>query len=126
MAIHACGSSTDLIIEKCIINQADVLISPCCYGSIKENDLIKYPLSEAFTHSSTMEKNKESYFKLTSFADRTEVNLEHEKTAHVCMNIIDSDRLIYLKSDHNYTYVQLTQMQPQNCSTKNNIILAVF
>ena len=125
MAIHACGSSTDLIIEKCVTNLADVLISPCCYGSIKENDIIKYPRSKVFASSSTMEKT-ENFFTLTSFADRTEVNLEYEKTAHVCMNIIDSDRLIYLKRDHNYTYVQLRQMKPENCSTKNNIILAVY
>jgi len=124
MAIHACGSSTDLIIEKCVQNKADILISPCCYGSIKENDLIKYPRSNAF--SKTIEKDLENYFKLTSFADRTEINLEYEKIAHVCMSVIDSDRLLYLKMDNNYDFVQLTQMKPENCSTKNNLILAKF
>ncbi len=124
MAIHACGSSTDLIIEKCVQNKADILISPCCYGSIKENDLIKYPRSNAF--SKTIKKDLEDYFKLTSFADRTEINLEYEKTAHVCMSVIDSDRLLYLKMDNNYDFVQLTQMKPENCSTKNNLILAKF
>lgn len=126
MAIHACGTSTDLIIEKCIKNKADILISPCCYGSIKENDLIKYPRSTPFAQSTVIKNDLDNYFKLTSFADRTEINLEFEKTAHVCMSIIDSDRLLYLKRDNSYSYVQLTQMQPEDCTAKNNLILAKF
>lgn len=125
MAIHACGSSTDLIIEKCIHSRADILISPCCYGSIKSNDLVKYPRSRAYQQASVLLKDPASYFKLTSCADKTELNIAYEKTAYLCMSIVDSDRLLYLKLDNMYEYVQLTKLKPEDCTTKNNLILAL-
>ncbi len=120
LAIHACGSSTDLIIEKCVNNKADLLISPCCYGSIKENDLIKYPRSREFQQCL---KTSGHYGTLLNYADRTELGKEYAKNANVCMSLIDTDRLLYLKS-YNYGIIQLSKLLPETCSTKNNLILA--
>ena len=74
---------------------------------------------------SSTQENIDLYKKLTNFADRTEKNKEYEATAHVCMSLIDSDRLLHLL-DHHYQLVQLETMQPPECTTKNNLILAKY
>ena len=130
IGLHACGSMTDLLIQKCVENNADLLISPCCYGSIKQNDTIKYPRSKCFIDSFlkiTQDEGEilDSYYKLSSYADRTEKNIKLEQNAYVCMEIIDSDRLIYLK-ETGYKCIQLNKMKPENCTTKNNLILAKY
>jgi hypothetical protein len=120
VAIHACGSSTDLIIEKCLENRADLLISPCCYGSIKDNDLIQYPRSSEFRQCLTTPVHYEA---LVNYADRTELGKEYTEKANVCMSLVDTDRLLYLKR-HGYELIQLSKLLPETCSTKNNLILA--
>ena len=108
--------------------KADVLISPCCYGSIRinQNDSITYPRSKMFKNAlESLHSNKNFYLKLKKFADRTEKNIEYEKNAYLCMSYIDSDRLIYLK-ENGYNFIQLNKMQPETCTTKNNLLLAKF
>ena len=130
IAIHACGSSTDLLIEKCIENKADILISPCCYGSIKENDLIKYPRSsilrktiEQMTNESF--ENNDIHHILSSYADRTEEKTEYLEKGNLCMSLIDTDRLLYIK-EMGYNNVQLDKLKPESCSAKNSLIFASF
>ena len=128
IGLHACGSMTDLLIEKCIKSQADVLLAPCCYGSIKQNDMIKYPRSNLISDlflSLDCKNLAEDYYKLCNYADRTEKNIEYEQTAYTCMSIIDTDRLVYL-SENNYKHLQLNKMKPEDCTTKNNLILAKY
>ena len=136
IGVHACGSATDLIIEKCIQNQADVLIAPCCYGSIRQSDSLRYPRSNLFRtiFKSTDEEDLQQaddryannkYLEITRFADRTEKKTEYEKTAYECMNLIDTDRLEQL-AENGYRSIQLFKMKPVTCTTKNNLLLAKF
>jgi hypothetical protein len=124
IGLHACGSMTDLLIEKCVESKADLIIAPCCYGSIKPNDSIKYPRSSLF-QSSFRQIEHFDYHLLCNYADRTEKNIEFEENAYLCMSLIDTDRLLYLK-ERDYRLIQLTKMKPEDCTTKNNIILAKF
>jgi len=122
--VHCCGSLADLIIEKCLKSKASILISPCCYGSIKSTEYYTYPRSQIFKSSiEKLQENKDFYSKLKSYADRTEKDIEYEKNAYLCMSLIDSDRLLYLK-ENNYNFLQLGKMVPENCSTKNHLLLA--
>jgi len=124
LKVHCCGSLADLIIEKCLNSKAAILISPCCYGSIKPTEFYTYPRSKIFKNSlEKVQENKDFYSQLKSYADRTEKNIAFEKTAYLCMELIDSDRLLYLQ-EHNYKFLQLCKMVPDNCSTKNNLLLA--
>lgn len=135
IGVHACGSATDLIIDKCVRNKADVLVAPCCYGSIKENDSLKYPRSGLFravfkatNESSPGEEDMYAngrYHELTSFADRTEKKTEYEQTAYECMSLIDTDRLKHL-AESGYHFTQLFKMKPASCTTKNNLLFAKF
>ena len=122
MAIHACGSSTDLIIKKCIESDAGVIISPCCYGSIKDNSLVAYPRSSVF--SSSMKQLNFNYKYLASFSDRTERNKKFEEMAFLSMKLVDSDRILNL-NENNYTLAYLTKLLPEDCTLKNNLIVAI-
>ncbi|XP_023330838.1 glutathione S-transferase C-terminal domain-containing protein isoform X2 [Eurytemora carolleeae] len=44
-SLHACGVATDIVIAKCIVNRADFVCSPCCYGAVQPIENIKYPRS---------------------------------------------------------------------------------
>lgn len=128
VALHACGSLTDLVIEKCKESKADLIISPCCYGSIKENDLISYPRSKIFNEAICSKFNEIHsfiYSKLSSYADKTEKNIKQEEYGQMCMSIIDTDRLFHLK-DFGYKTVKLTKMLPEICTTKNNLLIAKY
>ena len=88
--------------------------------------MIAYPRSKIFKSAIEKIKNNQKFYSmLKNFADRTEKNIEYEESAYLCMSLIDSDRLIYLK-ENNYKCTQLTKMLPETCSTKNNLLLAKF
>ncbi len=141
VAIHSCGSLADLIIEKCLEKKADIILSPCCYGSIKEIKVlskgksqifIKYPRSqvfeEIFSNISQIESIKIHdylYSMLVNFSDRTEKEKLDEENGFIAMNLIDKDRLLYLK-EKKYSFLKLTKMQPEDCTTKNNILIAKY
>lgn len=66
------------------------------------------------------------YHKLANYADRTEKNKQFEEKAYVAMSLMDSDRLLYLRNEKYYEFVQLNKMLPENCTTKNNILIAKY
>ena len=124
IAIHACGSSTDMIINKCIEINASVIISPCCYGAIKANENIEYPLSQIYKQA--IKNNPEFDFNiLTNYSDRTEKDKKYESMAFTCMELVDTDRILYLK-EKGYKLAYLTRLLPENCTSKNNVIVASF
>ena len=123
IAVHACGSSTDMIINSCIKSNASVIISPCCYGAIKSNESIKYPLSREYKHA--MKCLDFKHCALTNYSDRTEKNKKYENMAFTCMELVDTDRILYLKQK-GYKLVYLTRLLPEKCTLKNNVIVASF
>ena len=48
--LHACGIATDLVLKKCLDANASFVATPCCYGAIKQTDVISYPRSNMFTN----------------------------------------------------------------------------
>ena len=48
VCLHACGVATDLVLQRCLDNQANFVICPCCYGGIQVTHTMNYPRSEAF------------------------------------------------------------------------------
>ena len=122
IAIHACGSSTDMIINKCIELNASLVISPCCYGAIKSNESIEYPLSDIYKKGMN---NSLNYNILTNYSDRTEKDKKYQDMAFTCMELVDTDRILFLKQK-GYKSAYLTRLLPENCTLKNNVIVASF
>ena len=46
-SLHACGSATDLVVDKCIMAGASVVSCPCCYGGVTTSlGVVSYPRSQ--------------------------------------------------------------------------------
>ena len=122
VALHACGTATDLVLEKCIGSKASFVVLPCCYGAIYiSNHVLHYPRSSSF-HESGLTQNQ--YLVLAHSADQTH-DEENEKTSQgrFCMRIIDTDRLLYLQQRGYQTW--LGKIIPETASPKNHILLGI-
>ncbi len=49
VALHACGSATDLMVAKCLDAAASFVCCPCCYGAMAADaHTVAYPRSNTF------------------------------------------------------------------------------
>lgn len=48
VCLHACGVATDLVLNRCLANDADFVLCPCCYGAIQNTHTVTYPRSKYF------------------------------------------------------------------------------
>ncbi|XP_077300678.1 glutathione S-transferase C-terminal domain-containing protein homolog [Arctopsyche grandis] len=118
VALHACGVSTDLVLDKCIERKATFVVCPCCYGSLHTTDRLQYPRSAVFSDVPI-----DSYMCIGHSADQTHVNHPMEERGVRCMTIIDSDRAQHAMSN-GYSVV-LSQLEPKNCTPKNMLLVGV-
>lgn len=116
VALHACGISTDLVLENCIKRKAAFVICPCCYGFIHETNRLQYPRSTAFSKVPL-----DSYMCIGHSADQTHIDHPMEQRGIKCMKIIDSDRAKYA-INNGYSAI-LCQLKPRTCTPKNNLII---
>lgn len=121
VSLHACGVATDLVMERCIQEQAKFVCCPCCYGSIQSNHMISYPRSEVFKNSALPLKK---YFILAHASDQTHYD-DNTKTSqgNRCMTIIDSDRC--LRAEEAGYIVTLSKLDPPSCTPKNNLLVGI-
>ncbi|XP_031463408.1 glutathione S-transferase C-terminal domain-containing protein [Phasianus colchicus] len=119
VALHACGVATDMVIEHCIKARAAFVISPCCYGFIQNTVKFKYPRSHQFKEILSYKE----HMILCRFADQTAVHLPPERKliGKQCMGLVDLDRA-WAAERFNYS-VQVTSMEPESCSPKNNMFV---
>ncbi|XP_021249379.1 glutathione S-transferase C-terminal domain-containing protein isoform X2 [Numida meleagris] len=119
VALHACGVATDMVIEHCIKARAAFVISPCCYGFIQNTVKFKYPRSHQFKEILSYKE----HMILCRFADQTAVHLPPERKliGKQCMGLVDLDRA-WAAEGCNYL-VQVTSMEPESCSPKNNMLV---
>ena len=127
VALHACGTATDLVLAKCVQKRASFVCCPCCYGAIQSNHMLHYPRSSTFldiVSSSNGLFSLKHYFVLGHAADQTH-DEANEKTSqgNFCMRMIDTDRCFHAQ-ENNYQVI-LRRMQPFTCSPKNHILVGV-
>lgn len=118
IGLHACGIATDLILEKCLKQNAKFVLSPCCYGAIHGTCRIKYPRSKMFSSVSLDE-----YLCIAHAADQTHKDHPLAVRGARCMTVIDSDRA-RLAEEHGYN-VKLLKLKPVTCTPKNNLIIGI-
>ncbi|CAG7826822.1 unnamed protein product, partial [Allacma fusca] len=74
VALHACGTATDLVLAKCVQMRASFVCCPCCYGAIQSNHMLHYPRSSSFlsaVNTSGGLFSLKHYFVLGHAADQT-------------------------------------------------------
>uniref|UniRef100_A0A6M2DE72 Putative glutathione s-transferase c-terminal domain-containing-containing protein n=1 Tax=Xenopsylla cheopis TaxID=163159 RepID=A0A6M2DE72_XENCH len=121
VSLHACGVATDLVMRHCIKRKAKFVCCPCCYGKVQICHHLSYPRSQIFQKLLQLQE----YLVLGHGADQTH-DINNIKTAQgeICMNFIDTDRLLYAK-EHGYDVV-LQKLDPPTCTPKNNLLVGVF
>ncbi|XP_048364995.1 glutathione S-transferase C-terminal domain-containing protein isoform X2 [Sphaerodactylus townsendi] len=122
VALHACGVATDMVIERCTKVCAAFVICPCCYGFIQNTAKFTFPRSHQFKEVLSYKE----HMVLCRFADQTAVQLppERRRIGKRCMGLVDLDRAWSVEGSCNYS-VQVTSMEPEMCSPKNNLIVGV-
>lgn len=120
IALHACGVATDMVLKKCLQHDASFIVSPCCYGKIKNVHGITYPQSTLFQ---TIPLSEAELILLGQASDQTSWNFSGEKgkTGKQCMGYVDLDRIMHAPKDKFHTLI-LT-MNPYNCTPKNNLLV---
>ncbi|KAK8746668.1 hypothetical protein OTU49_017132 [Cherax quadricarinatus] len=121
VCLHACGVATDLVMLKCLEQKAAFVCSPCCYGGVQSNHILKYPRSQVFCN---LPLSLNEYLILGHAADQTH-DESNPKTGQgqLCMKLIDTDRLMLAKTFGYST--KLVQMQPKTCSPKNHLLIGI-
>jgi hypothetical protein len=121
VSLHACGVATDLVIQRCISQNAVFVCCPCCYGSVQNNHILTYPRSQVFRDSAMTVRD---YLVLGHSADQTH-NEHNAKTdqGKICMGIIDTDRC--LQAEEAGYVVTLAKLIPESCTPKNNLLVGI-
>ncbi|GAB6025825.1 hypothetical protein CHUAL_011808 [Chamberlinius hualienensis] len=120
VALHACGTATDLVIQQCLTRGCAFVVCPCCYGSIRANENMTYPRSKQFINAGI---TSEEHCMIGHAADQTHENGHKNEQGKYCMNIIDTDRCLEAE-EFNYSCRRFT-MDPANCTLKNNVIIGI-
>lgn len=122
-SLHACGSATDIVLQKCHEARAHFVCCPCCYGSLQPMPHIKYPLSEKFRNV----LSEKEFLYIAHSADQAHalgtLNCKPETTRQglLCMDIVDTDRK--LQAEEAGYKVILTRLKPENCTPKNRLLV---
>ena len=118
ICLHGCGVATDLVLAKCVTASASFVVSPCCYGAVRNVHSVTYPRSDVF-HTADMEYPE--YLAIGHAADQTEATIAKSSQGRTCMTVVDSDRC-HLAKQFGYT-TQLCVMTPPTCSPKNHVLI---
>lgn len=123
-SLHACGIASDIVLMHCKQRHANFVCCPCCYGNVTEMPHIKYPRSECFRNGNI---TLDDYLCIAHCADQghdikeNKNNVEKCVQGQYCMDIIDTDRKIYMM-ECGYS-VQLTRLHPEDCTPKNRLLI---
>ena len=121
VGLHCCGNFTDMILAHCKSVKANFCISPCCYGQIKCNRIMKHYNA----WQSVIRGADFSVGNANSFDPDNDANFDKCKR---CMNFVDavlrSKSLLGEKLD-DYS-IKLTSLLPLSCSPKNNVIIGAL
>ncbi len=140
VALHACGSSSDVVMRICMQSSSSFVICPCCYGSIKQyypkdschivdekrrfGDL-SYPQSSIFQE---MGWKAELFGSLCRRADSKfwahDERVSSKSTYHaegiLAMRAIDTDRLLFARESG---YIADNRFMPGTASIKNHVLV---
>ena len=140
VALHACGSSSDVVLRICMQSGGSFAICPCCYGSIKQyySDNICHVVDDqrrfgnlAYPQSSKFREmgwKAELFGSLCRRADskfwahdeRVSSRSAYHEEGIKAMRAIDADRLLYTRE---CGYVADNKYMPASASIKNHVLV---
>ena len=138
VALHLCGESTDVALQKCVAVQAKALVfAPCCVGKLNKNvknpyiwqstgsniPTVQYPQSKVFKKLITNESDWNALAKAADYGEILEFRTPRNAVRRTAKTLLETDRRLFLEQEHGYQ-TALIRMEPWESTPKNDIILA--
>lgn len=127
-SLHACGVATDIVLAHCVRQSAAFVCCPCCYGGCRDVPHIRYPRSRLFAERGAM--TTQDCMHVAHCADQAHdlrsgpCNVTKAAQGQLCMDVMDWDRKVCAE-ERGYE-VWLTRLQPEDCTTKNRLLIGRF
>ncbi len=130
IALHACGTATDLCIDQCIKHQASFVLCPCCIGKVCHNR--SQPLSTQIQNASYCSDTLQGLMfnaclKAGDFGhgrEKASTSIPSERRARrKCKALVEYDRLLYAQ-ENGILEGALLQMPPE-ASSKCDVLLGL-
>lgn len=125
-SLHACGIASDIVLMHCRQRNASFVCCPCCYGKVLEMPHIKFPRSKLFRSNDI---TLDEYLCIAHCADQahdtkdSRNNIEKSIQGQYCMDIIDTDRKLYME-EFGYN-TKLKRLYPEDCTPKNRLLVGI-
>lgn len=125
-SLHACGIASDIVLMHCRRRSANFVCCPCCYGKVIEMPHISFPRSKFFRSNNI---TLDEYLCIAHCADQAydakniNSNIEKGIQGQYCMDIIDTDRKLYMEECGYHT--KLTRLYPEDCTPKNRLLIGI-
>lgn len=137
LALHACGSASDLVLSVAKQRRAAVVVAPCCVGAVASprlqltivdgdvcrqsniTDTDPEPRSSELASVVTAEE----FSLLARAADYSELKNGCDHWRGIAKMLVEQDRLAMLK-DAGFRNVTLVKMRPEDCTPKNDMLVA--
>lgn len=125
-SLHACGIASDIVLMHCRRRNANFVCCPCCYGKVIEMPHISFPRSKFFRSNNI---TLDEYLCIAHCADQAHDmknernNIEKSIQGEYCMDIIDTDRKLYME-EFGYD-TKLTRLYPEDCTPKNRLLVGI-
>ncbi|XP_031628657.1 glutathione S-transferase C-terminal domain-containing protein homolog [Contarinia nasturtii] len=125
-SLHACGIASDIVLMHCRQRNANFVCCPCCYGKVIEMPHISFPRSKFFRSNNI---SLDEYLCIAHCADQAhdmknnKNNVAKSIQGQYCMDIIDTDRKLYMEECGYHT--KLTKLQPEDCTPKNRLLIGI-
>lgn len=125
-SLHACGIASDIVLMHCRQRNANFVCCPCCYGKVAEMPHISFPRSKFFRSKNI---SLDEYLCIAHCADQAHDtnddrnNIEKSIQGQHCMDIIDTDRKLYME-ECGYT-TKLKRLYPEDCTPKNRLLVGI-
>jgi len=118
LALHACGSATDLVLQACLRTSAAFVLCSCCVGKVtfSRNSPLSQQLQPLLTTAEFCSLIKAADFGHADFAGYS----SQERQRRYCKSLIEEDRLLFAK-ERGYC-VQLHLMRGGFSSVKCDVL----
>lgn len=122
IGLHACGEATDVILHKCCLNKATVILAPCCVGKLQHHRHFQYPQSDSLRQiiSSDEFLRVAKAGDVAAFASLKDTDSYDRR---LCKTLVEVDRRCYLV-ERGYMQHHLLMMFPADSSAKNDILIS--
>ena len=122
VSLHACGSASDVALEKCLVAGASFVICPCCIGKVAHSR--RSFVSRAMRAAMSCERRFLDLVRAADFGHSASCSAApstKEQLRLRCKAFVEEDRRL-LAEESGYSLAEVTRM-PRDATSKHDVIL---